>query len=605
MKILVDGKVIDGVVRDGRVEVTFTKQTKDPIQISPIENCNGTTVIDNIQLEQADKATAYEDPALIQGEATGLIKDIRGLEYAINDPVNGLRSQLTILAQGFEAEVADAIGNYSVQGQTIDGLFSEIKSIDGNLNQLIRNAEGNNQLISSIQNDVAQNRLDYHSLKETADSYERIIGSSQAEFENNVSRAVQTSGLIQQEVASLTSGLSTTVSQLENSWIMELKNENDIKTALNATTDGLRLKGDLIHLTGTTAVDGDFWAKEVNAIKINADNIVSGQIDASKIRVVNLDVNSLAGNRATLISAGLISSSGGSLELNGDQILSTASDGSQTYIQKGLVGTRAPSSAGGGTIGQIGYAYETSSPWYSMQISNGSHFQIRMSRGAGELNKQAFYIISGGTESYLNTDNIYLNPSSAGRVRVQGAMTIDGVLRSEGTVLVRSKLEYLNGGFIESQEASSNMLIASTNKLIMYSNGTQALEIDGTHAVFRRQISENSDVRLKTNIVDMPINSLEAIMGLEIKKFDYLDGRTNQYGIIAQQAQHYLPELIDVDSQGYLMVNKSALPYINMHATQLINRKLDNHIEHTTNEIVGLKQEIKQLKEEIAYLKGA
>src|SRR5699024_11139451 len=114
MKILVDGKVIDGVVRDGRVEVTFTKQTKDPIQVSPIENCAGTTIIDNIQLEQADKATSYEEPALIQGEATGLIKDIRGLEYAINDPVNGLRSQLTILAQGFEAEVADAIGNYSV-----------------------------------------------------------------------------------------------------------------------------------------------------------------------------------------------------------------------------------------------------------------------------------------------------------------------------------------------------------------------------------------------------------------------------------------------------------------------------------------------------------
>lgn len=344
------------------------------------------------------------------------------------------------------------------------------------------------------------------------------------------------------------------------------------------------------QLTSKTA-----FISSIQAIDISASRMTSGALDASKIKVSNLDASSITANQASLVQAGFKSASGGSLALSGDQLLSTASDGSQVYLQNGITGTRNPI---GATIGQIGYAYESSSPWYSMQVSHGSHFQIRMSRGEGQLNKQAFYIISGGTESYLNTDNIYFNPSATGRVRVQGSMTVDKDLRTEGTVLVRSKLEYLNGGFIESQAENSNMLIASTNKMIMYTNGTSALEIDSSHAVFRRKISENSDIRLKTNIVDMPIDSLDAIRNMEIKKFDYLDGRKNYYGIIAQQAQQYLPELINTDSEGYLMVDKSAMTYVNMHAIQQLDSKLDD-------EVTQLKAKITTLEKELALLKGA
>ena len=311
------------------------------------------------------------------------------------------------------------------------------------------------------------------------------------------------------------------------------------------------------------------------------------------MKVVNLDANNITANKTSFIQSNW-NDIESSIRIDGRGLLSTASDGSQVYLQNGIVGARNPS---GATIGQIGYAYESSSPWYSMQVSHGSHFQIRMSRGDGQLNKQAFYIISGGTESYLNTDNIYLNPASTGRVRVQGAMTVDKDLRLEGAILVRSRLEYLNGGYIESQAANSNILINATNKLIIYTNGTNALEFDANNAVFRRKISDNSDIRLKTNIVDMPINSLEAIRNIEIKKFDYLDGRKDYYGIIAQQAQNYLPELINTDSNGYLMVDKSAMTYVNMHAIQQLNSKVDD-------EITQLKAQIASLQKELSLLKG-
>ncbi|MFV8805900.1 phage tail spike protein [Aerococcus urinaeequi] len=442
----------------------------------------------------------------------------------------------------------------------------------------------------------------YQKITETSSLYERVIGSSSGEINNNISRIVQTSNVIQMEVAKMDlasgSDLSSVQTQLANSWGVKIKSAREAVTSINVNVSGVQIKGELLNLDAKTTVAQEFWAKQVNAIKVNADNITTGTLDGSRIRANSIDTNRLTGNISEFIRTNWNSVSGTVSITGADGILTTAGDGSQTYIKDGIVGTRQPSSAGGGTVGQIGYAYESASPWYSMQVSNGSHFQIRMSRGTGQLNKQAFYIISGGTESYLNTDNIYLNPSSVGRVRVQGAMTVDKDIRAEGTVLVRQKLEYLNGGFIESQSANSNMLIASSNKLIIYTNGSNALEFDANNAVFRRKISENSDIRLKTNIVDMPINSLEAIRNIEIKKFDYLDGRKNYYGIIAQQAQQYLPELINTDSEGHLMVDKSAMTYVNMHAIQQLDKKVDT-------KVIELEHKIATLQDELALLKGA
>lgn len=386
---------------------------------------------------------------------------------------------------------------------------------------------------------------------------------------------------------------SSKITQLADNINLKVS-KGDLLSQINVQANSVLIQSgtNKLNVTPTTTYIEDSTIKSAMIESLEADKIKTGTLDASKVSVVNLDANNITANKTAFIQSNWndISSS---IRIDAGGLLSTASDGSQVYLQDGIVGARNPN---GATIGQIGYAYQTESPWYTMQTSYGSHFQIRMNRGAGELNKQAFYIISGGTESYLNTDNIYLNPASSGRVRVQGAMTVDGVLRTEGTALVRSKLEYLNGGYIESQAANSNMVIGATNKLIIYTNGTNALEFDANNAVFRRKVSENSDIRLKTNIVDMPIDSLDAIRNIEIKKFDYLDGRTNYYGIIAQQAQQYLPELINTDSEGYLMVDKSAMTYVNMHAIQQLDSKVDNKVEQLEAKIANLQDELSQLK---------
>lgn len=79
----------------------------------------------------------------------------------------------------------------------------------------------------------------------------------------------------------------------------------------------------------------------------------------------------------------------------------------------------------------------------------------------------------------------------------------------------------------------------------------------------RHSIYNQSDARLKDNITDVA-SALNAINSIEIKSFDWLtDGRHVDAGIIAQQLQQVLPELVREDEQGLLSVNYIGLiPYL-------------------------------------------
>ncbi|MFT8324785.1 gp58-like family protein [Oenococcus sicerae] len=90
-------------------------------------------------------------------------------------------------------------------------------------------------------------------------------------------------------------------------------NSGAIIAGINGNTDGMRLTGKTISLDGDVVATGDFWANQINAIKINAANIIAGTIDANKINVINLDASSIV--------AGVITGTNLSINLNDGSIL--------------------------------------------------------------------------------------------------------------------------------------------------------------------------------------------------------------------------------------------------------------------------------------------
>src|SRR5699024_7533062 len=105
-----------------------------------------------------------------------------------------------------------------------------------------------------------------------------------------------------------------------------------------------------------------------------------------------------------------------------------------------------------------------------------------------------------------------------------------------------SKITFHNGGNIESQPNTSNMLIGASNKLVVYASGKNAFEIDSGYMYLKRNLSmegnkitNQSDRRLKTNIVDTPVDSLSAISKWGFKAFDRVNNGTHDdVGLIAQ-----------------------------------------------------------------------
>ncbi|PJH64238.1 hypothetical protein, partial [Salmonella enterica] len=74
------------------------------------------------------------------------------------------------------------------------------------INDIETTAGGNKQTITNIQNNPENTIVGYQQVTETADLYERVVGSSENEINDNVSRIIAASDVIQQEVSSMEFG---------------------------------------------------------------------------------------------------------------------------------------------------------------------------------------------------------------------------------------------------------------------------------------------------------------------------------------------------------------------------------------------------------------
>ena len=90
--------------------------------------------------------------------------------------------------------------------------------------------------------------------------------------------------------------VSSKVTQLSNSWALTLKSGNDIKTAINATTDGIRLKGSLITLDGQVNMTDSFIVPEGNIGNLSAKKITSGTIDTARLNSLDIVTKGLTSN---------------------------------------------------------------------------------------------------------------------------------------------------------------------------------------------------------------------------------------------------------------------------------------------------------------------
>ncbi|EHI68560.1 gp58-like family protein, partial [Streptococcus ictaluri] len=146
----------------------------------------------------------------------------------------------------------------------------------------------------------------YNSLAETVAGYERRISSHDETISSNFT---QLKSLIN---ASVSLEKIQSMLQLSGDSIMfAIKDKipqskmsgSEIISAINLNAYGAVITGKNIALDGNTTVNGTFTTKIAEAIKIRADQIIAGTLDASKARIINLNVSSIVGLDANFIKA--------------------------------------------------------------------------------------------------------------------------------------------------------------------------------------------------------------------------------------------------------------------------------------------------------------
>ncbi|HER9979270.1 gp58-like family protein [Streptococcus pyogenes] len=265
------------------------------------------------------KATMANDKIDLQAEIQATA---RGLSQKYNDELRKLSAKITTTSSGtteaYESKLADLRAEFtrSNQGMRIEleskisGLQSAQQSTANQISQEISNREGAvsrvQQGLESYQRRLQSAEGNYNSLRETVAGYERRISNQDNTISSNFT---QLKTLIDQSVT--LEKVQSLLRQSGDSIMLAIKDKlpkskmsgNEIISAINLNSHGVQIAGKNIALDGNTTVNGAFTTKIANAIKIKADQIIAGVIDAAKIRVINLNASSIAGLDANFIKA--------------------------------------------------------------------------------------------------------------------------------------------------------------------------------------------------------------------------------------------------------------------------------------------------------------
>jgi hypothetical protein len=112
---------------------------------------------------------------------------------------------------------------------------------------------------------------------------------------------------------------------------------------------------------------------------------------------------------------------------------------------------------------------------------------------------------------------------------------------------------------------------ATSNTVVIAAGG----DVTITGQVSAPNFNSTSDVRLKENI--QPIEgALEKVMSLAGVEFDWIESSEHTIGVIAQQVEEVLPELVHTNEEGYKSVSYGNLTALLIEAVKELKTIVDN-----------------------------
>ena len=375
-----------------------------------------------------------------------------------------------------------------------------------------------------------------------------------------------------------------------------------IASASNSTAFGI---GTVASGSNSTAMGNGSAASGINSTAIGSGTIATG---GASTAIGNLTA---AFGLASTATGNLTTASGSASTAMGNS--TTASGENATALGSSTTASGQSATAMG--FGNISSGFH-STAMGSGTFSTGSHTTTMglttTARAHGSLTIGQFNdsIINSSPTTWIATDPVFIIGNGSSTFNRSNAITVlknsktgintstplaalhivaldnsfDQSIRLESTLGTASYCNILYDGSLKFRTFDATATYQwrdNTNNTRMTLTSSGNLFIDGV-------LTQNSDIRLKKNIAPLQ-NSLDKIALLNGYQYNWIDasrGNALQSGVLAQEVEKQMPELVTTDAEGDKAVNYNGL------------------IPYLIESVKELKQQIQELKRENEILRA-
>lgn len=193
--------------------------------------------------------------------------------------------------------------------------------------------------------------------------------------------------------------------------------------------------------------------------------------------------------------------------------------------------------------------------------------------------------------SITTADRFLIFPNSSGRVGI-GTTSPSVELHVEGSIIAEGNIDATAGGRV----TSTYLTISGDANIFNDLDVSRDVNVFGSYYLadkcLKGPCETKSDKRLKKNVQPL-LNSLTKITQLRPVTFEFIDKELDEgirYGLIAQEVENVLPDLVYEDEENYKHINYDSLE-IQMHLIEAV--------KELKAEVDALKEQNQQLQKQL------
>ena len=344
-----------------------------------------------------------------------------------------------------------------------------------------------------------------------------------------------------------------------------------IVTVYNNLADITTVAGISADITTFAGLSADI--SSVAAIDTDVTTVAGNTADISTVASISVNVTSVAGNAANIAAIGPIASditSVASISADVTLVAADISDVSTVATDIANVNTVATNMADVNNFGET-YRIGTTEPTTSLDVGdlffNSTIGVLKVYDGtgwtAGVTAGSGFLALTGGnlTGPLLTTSTI------AGRDIATDGTKLDGIEDAATNYSDAEVDTHLNtttattGQYLGWNGTDYAWSTVDLSTKLDLAGGTLTGTLNGTSAVFSADVAAanfntTSDKNLKTNVetIKAPVETVQQLRGVT---FDWIGNGVSDLGVIAQEVEEVLPELVKTSDDGFKSVKYS------------------------------------------------